>query len=193
MSSVICIRLSGVVPGQVWKTIHFSRSAFHCPCYPKEGHWREGEGEREGAFVAINQPANTPVLCSQKGQTLPMPSQRWVQASWVWHLQPLLLRPLGCSLCDTDSAFGAIQLQWALSQCPWLSSQRLPLCLQSHPPQEPLFGSLWSIQSRAFQINSWYFSSIAHSSTLRKLCRAWSLISPAMCLQHHIMVLIAIQ
>lgn len=55
-------------------------------------------------------------------------------------------------VCRMYSTFGAVELQWVLSQWPWLSGQRLPLCLQSHPPQEPWFHLVHPEQSCSNQL-----------------------------------------
>lgn len=43
----------------------FTSLEVHGYCYCKGGQWKEGEGEREGTYLAINHPANIPVLGSQ--------------------------------------------------------------------------------------------------------------------------------
>lgn len=67
-----------------------------------------------------------------------MLSQRWLQGSLAPPASSLEAFGSGLQVvCHMYSAFGAVQLQWVLSQWLWLSGQRLSLCLQSHPPQEP--------------------------------------------------------
>lgn len=63
MSLVICIRLSWSCFKPGWKDLYFFGSAFPLTVIAREGSgWKE---KGKGAFLAINQPANIPVLCSQ--------------------------------------------------------------------------------------------------------------------------------